>query len=102
MLEDIYVWYLVYMYIVLLFGMFLAFQYGFEFLVNVHTTFWLCRFNVLLWFHENRRDASLANKPHKKRVKAQYYKLVQPRVFNEGDLVLTYDRRHDKSSKGKV
>ena len=37
---------------------------------------------------ETQRDAALANK---KRVKAQYDKSVQPHVFNEGDLVLTYD-----------
>ena len=31
----------------------------------------------------------------------QYDKSVQPRVFNEGDLVLTYDQRYDKLGKGK-
>ena len=40
---------------------------------------------------ESRRDVALANEAHKNRVKAQYDKFVQPRVFNEGDLVLTYD-----------
>ena len=44
---------------------------------------------------------ALANEAHKKRVKAQYNKFVQPRVFNEGDLVLTYDQRYDKLGKGK-
>ena len=29
------------------------------------------------------------------------HKSVEPRVFNEGDLVLTYDQRHDKVGKGK-
>ena len=43
----------------------------------------------------------MANKAHKKCVKEQYDKYVQPRVFNEGDLVLTYDQRHDKLGKGK-
>ena len=38
----------------------------------------------------------------KKHIKAQYDKLVQPRVFNEGDLVLTYDPKHDKLGKGKL
>ena len=43
----------------------------------------------------------MANEAHKKHIKAQYDKFVQPRVFNEGDLVLTYDQRHDKLGKGK-
>ena len=43
----------------------------------------------------------MANEAHKKFVKAQYKKSIQPRVFNEGDLVLTYDQRHDKLGKGK-
>ena len=40
------------------------------------------------------------NEAHKKCVKAQYDKSVQPRVFNEGDLILTYDQRYDKLGKG--
>ena len=43
----------------------------------------------------------MANEAHKKCVKEQYYNCVQPCVFNEGDLVLTYDHRHDKLGKGK-
>ena len=43
----------------------------------------------------------MANEAHKKCVKVQYDKSVQPRVFNEGDLVLTYDQRYDKLGKGK-
>ena len=50
---------------------------------------------------KTRRDVALANEAHKKCVKAQYDKPVQPRVSNEGDLVLTYDQRHDKLGKGK-
>ena len=50
---------------------------------------------------ETRRDAALANEAHKKRVKAQYDKSVQPCAFNEGDLVLTYDQRNDKLGKWK-
>ena len=50
---------------------------------------------------ETRRDAALANEAHKKRVKEQYDKSVQPRVFNEGDIVLTYDQRYDELGKGK-
>ena len=40
---------------------------------------------------ETRRDATLANEAHKKCIKVQYDKSVQPRAFNKGDLVLTYD-----------
>ena len=50
---------------------------------------------------ETRRDPALANQAHKKCVKAQYGKSVQPCVFNEGDLVLTYDKRYDKLGKAK-
>ena len=50
---------------------------------------------------ETRRDVTLANEAHKKHIKSQYDKSVQPQVFNEGDLVLTYDQRHDKLDKGK-
>ena len=50
---------------------------------------------------ETWRDATLANEAHKKRVKAQYDKSVQPRAFNEGDLVLTYDQKYDKLGKWK-
>ena len=50
---------------------------------------------------ETQRDVALANEAHKKHIKAQYDKSVQPRIFNEGDLVLTYDQRHDKLGKCK-
>ena len=50
---------------------------------------------------ETLRDAALANEAHKKCIKVQYDKSVQPRVFNEGDLVLTYDQRYNKLGKGK-
>ena len=50
---------------------------------------------------ETRRDATLANEAHKKHVKAQYDKSLQPRAFTEGDLVLTYDQIYDKLWKGK-
>ena len=50
---------------------------------------------------ETRRDAALANEAHKKSVKEKYGKSVQPHVFNEGDIVLTYDQRHDKIGNGK-
>ena len=41
---------------------------------------------------ETRKDASLANEAHKKCIKAQYDKSIQPRAFEEGDLYLTYDQ----------
>ena len=34
-------------------------------------------------------------------MKAQYDKSIQPRAFNNGNLVLTYDKRYDKIGKGK-
>ena len=42
----------------------------------------------------------MTNDAHKKFVKEQYDKSVQPCVFNEGNLFLTYDQRHDKLGKG--
>ena len=45
---------------------------------------------------------SLANELYKKQVKAQYDKYVQPRVFNEGYLVLTYDQKNDKLGNEKL
>ena len=44
---------------------------------------------------ETHWDAMLALKAHKCKVKAQYDKSVRPRYFQEGDLVLLYDQRHD-------
>ena len=49
------------------------------------------RFLYLNNLDETHRDAALANEVHNKCIKAQYDKSVQPRVFNEGGLVLTYD-----------
>ena len=34
-------------------------------------------------------------------MKVQYDRIVQPRSFIEGDLVLTYDQKHDKPREGK-
>ena len=50
---------------------------------------------------ESWRDVALANEAHKKCIKAQYDKYVQPHVFNEGDMVLTYEQKHDNLGKGK-
>ena len=58
------------------------------------------RFLYLNNLDETHRDATLANEVYKKHVKVQYNKSVQPCVFNEGDLVLTYDQRYDKLGKG--
>ena len=41
-------------------------------------------------------DDALTNDSHKKWIKAQYDKLVQVHVFNEGDFVLTYDQKQYK------
>ena len=35
-------------------------------------------------------------------MKAQYDSSVQPLSFNKGDLVLTYDQKHDKLGAGKL
>ena len=59
------------------------------------------RFLYLTNLDETRWDVSLVNEAHKKHVKVQYDKSFQPCVFNKGDLVLTYDQRHDKLGKGK-
>ena len=59
------------------------------------------RFLYLTNLEETRRDVALVNEAHKKRVKVQYDKSVKPRLFNEGDLVLTYDQRHYKLGKVK-
>ena len=50
---------------------------------------------------ETWRDAALANEAHKQRMKVQYGRTVQPHSFDEGDLVLTYDQKHDKLGAGK-
>ena len=59
------------------------------------------RFLYLNNLDKTRIDDALANEAHKKCVRAQYYKFVQPHVLNEGDLVLTNDQRYDKLGKGK-
>ena len=35
-------------------------------------------------------------------MKAQYDRYVHPRSLNKGDLVLTYDQKHDKLGAGKL
>ena len=50
---------------------------------------------------EQRRDATMMNEAHKNRVKAQYDKVVKPRVFSKGDLVLVYAQEKDALGAGK-
>ena len=59
------------------------------------------RFLYLNKLDETRLNAALANEAHKQRMKVQYDRTVQPRSFNEGDLVLNYDQKHDKMGAGK-
>ena len=47
------------------------------------------------------RQAQLANEVHKRRIKVQYDKNFQPRIFSEGDLVLLYDQEADVIGTGK-
>ena len=39
---------------------------------------------------------------HKRHIKAQFDRSIQPCSFNEGELVLTYDQKHDKLGAGKL
>eukprot|EP00253_Pinus_taeda_P026596 PITA_26596 len=50
---------------------------------------------------EQHRDAAIINEAHKKRIKTQYDKVVCPRVFSKGDLVLVYDQEKDALGIGK-
>ena len=50
---------------------------------------------------ETRRDVGLSNEAHKKCLKVQYDKSIQPHSFNEGEQVWTYNQRYDKLGKGK-
>ena len=51
---------------------------------------------------ETHRDATLAIEAHQRRVKAQYDKSVKPLSFQEGDLVLFYDQKHDLLGVGTL
>ena len=55
----------------------------------------------LIHLDETRREAQLANEAHKRHIKAQYNKNVQPCIFLEGDLVLIYDQEADVIGTGK-
>ena len=51
----------------------------------------VCLLN-LIHLDEMRREAKLANEAHKRHIKVQYDKMVQPLILSEGDLVLLYDQ----------
>ena len=51
--------------------------------------------------NEIRQDAVLANESHKKHIKKWYDRVVKPRTFSEGDLVLVYDQDKDALGAGK-
>lgn len=55
----------------------------------------------LIRLDETHRETALANKAHKKRIKAQYDCNVKPRIFSKGDMVLIYDHETDKLGAGK-
>ena len=55
----------------------------------------------LIHLYEMCREAQLANEAHKRCIKVQYDKNVQPRIFSEGDLVLLYDQEANVISTGK-
>ena len=50
---------------------------------------------------ETRCNVSSANEAHKWQIKTQYGRTVQPRSYDEGDMVLNYDQKHDKMGVGK-
>ena len=55
----------------------------------------------LIHLDETHREAQLANEAHKRCIKAQYDKNVQPRIYSEGDLVLLYDQEADVIGIGR-
>ena len=59
-------------------------------------------FLYLSKLNESRQDYTLANEVHKWWIKYKNDRSIQPRLFNEGDLVLTYDHKHDKLGGGKL
>ena len=51
--------------------------------------------------YELCRDALIVNESHKNRVKNQYDKLVKPRIFSKGELVLLWDQDKELVGAGK-
>ena len=60
------------------------------------------RFLYLNKLDETHRYATLENEVHKWWIKDQYDRSIQPCLFNEGDIVLDYDQKHDKLGGGKL
>ena len=44
----------------------------------------------------------MANESHQKWVKAQYDRMVHTHIFSKGDIVLVYDKDHDKLRAGML
>ena len=55
----------------------------------------------LIHLDETSREAQLAKEVHKRRIKAQYNKNFQPRIYSKGDLVLLYNQESDVIGTGK-
>ena len=51
---------------------------------------------------ETRQDAEFALEAHKRRVKSQYDKKAKLHSYQEGDLVLLYDKKHDLLGVGTL
>ena len=51
---------------------------------------------------ESHQNVSLKNEAHKWCIKPQYDRIVRPRTFEVGNLVLVYDQDHDKLVAGKL
>ena len=49
----------------------------------------------LIHLNETCREDALANEAHKRRIKVQYDRNVNPHIFSEGDLALLYDQEAD-------
>ena len=58
-------------------------------------------FLELIQLDETYNNTTLANEAHKKWVKVKFDKIVKPRVFSKGDLLLLYDQESDKLGAGK-
>ena len=50
---------------------------------------------------ENRRESTMANELHQRRVKTKYDRSVHPCTLSQGDMVLVYDQDIDKLGEGK-
>ena len=66
-----------------------------------HTTEEEQRLLYLSHLDEIRWDVVLANETHQKRIKKRYDRVVWPRSFSKGNLVLVYDQYKDALGAGK-